>query len=150
MAEIESKSTVHKLTQPVQFLRGVGPHRAELLEKLGLRTAADVLFFFPRKYQDFTQLASIDQLVNDELTSVVGTIDDIDHSMSGNGRHVLYVLLRQENQYLRRLVQSTVPRAKIPDWPESHVSGQGPDSGWAISNDASPHHLDRPQQFGRG
>ena len=101
MAEIESKSTVHKLTQPVQFLRGVGPRRAELLDKLGLRTAADVLFFFPRKYQDFTQLASIDQLVNDELTSVVGTIDDIDHSMSGNGRHVLYVLLRQDNQYLR-------------------------------------------------
>lgn len=101
MAEIESKAPMHKLTQPVQFLRGVGPQRAELLEKLGLRTAADLLFFFPRKYQDFTQLAAIDQLVNDELTSVVGTVDDIDYSMSGNGRHVLYVLLRQENQYLR-------------------------------------------------
>ena len=37
-----------RLLTPVQFLKRVGPHYAELLERLDLRTVADVLFFFPR------------------------------------------------------------------------------------------------------
>ncbi len=101
MTKTDSKATIQQLTQPVQFLKGVGPHRAELLEKLGLRTAADMLFFFPRKYQDFTQQSEIDEIVDDELVSVVGTIDDIDHTVASTGKHVLYVLLRRGNQFLR-------------------------------------------------
>ena len=42
------------LATPVQFLKGVGPARAELLERLGLHTVRDVLFFFPRDYQDLS------------------------------------------------------------------------------------------------
>jgi len=90
-----------KLTQPVQFLPGVGPNRAALLEKLGVRTAADLLFLFPRTYQDFTQLHRITELANDQLATIVGVVDDLDQMVSGNGKHVLYVLLKQDQQYLR-------------------------------------------------
>lgn len=97
----DSPTPIEKLTQPIQFLKGVGPHRAQLLEKLGLRTAADLLFFFPRSYQDFTELHQITELEAEQLASVVGVVEDIDQVISGNGKHVLYVLIKQENQFLR-------------------------------------------------
>ena len=46
--ETPPKTPTQLLATPVQFLKGVGPQRAELLERLGLHTARDVLFFFPR------------------------------------------------------------------------------------------------------
>ena len=91
------------LTQPLQLLSGVGPHRAALLEKLGLRTAADLLFFFPRTYDDFTQLDQIETLESDQAANVMGVVADIDQTVSGNGKHILYILIRQGNQFLRAL-----------------------------------------------
>ena len=44
------------------FSKGVGPQRAELLARLGVRTARDLLFFFPRDYQDLTDRRAIAQL----------------------------------------------------------------------------------------
>ena len=41
-----------KLSDSVQFLKGVGPKRAVLLRNLGLSTLGDALQFFPRKYID--------------------------------------------------------------------------------------------------
>ncbi len=70
-----AKSAAEQLATPVQFLKGVGPDRAKLMERLGLRTAADVLFNFPRDYQDLSDLRPIEQLEEDKLQSVRGTVD---------------------------------------------------------------------------
>ncbi len=43
------------LATPVQYLKGVGPARAELLDRLGLHALRDLLFFFPRDYQDISE-----------------------------------------------------------------------------------------------
>lgn len=40
----------------VNTIKGVGPARAALLAKLGIRTIEDALFFFPRDYLDMTPL----------------------------------------------------------------------------------------------
>ena len=89
------------LTQPIQFLKGVGPARAEMLEKLSLRNAADVLFFFPRSYQDFTQLHTLGEMANEQLANVVGVVDDVDQQIGQSGVHICYVLIKQEDKYLR-------------------------------------------------
>ncbi len=94
-------SPIELLTQPVVEFNGIGPHRAQLLEKLGLRTAADLLFFFPRSYQDFTELHQIVDLESEQLASIAGAVDDIDQVISGNGKHILYVLVKQDNQFVR-------------------------------------------------
>ncbi|HUJ14382.1 MAG TPA: ATP-dependent DNA helicase RecG [Thermoanaerobaculia bacterium] len=39
-------------TTPVRFLKGVGASRAKTLEEHGLATAADLLWFFPFRYED--------------------------------------------------------------------------------------------------
>ena len=94
-------SATELLVQRVVELNGIGPHRARLLEKLQLRTAADLLFFFPRSYEDFTQLHKIVDLESEQLASISGVVDDIEQVISGNGKHVLYVLIKQDKQYLR-------------------------------------------------
>ena len=94
------ESPQKQLLQSVQFVRGVGPRRAQTLARLGIRTAADLLFFFPRKYEDFTGRSQIHELELDQVTSVVGEVDDIDQTVQGN-KHVLYVLIKQNACYLR-------------------------------------------------
>jgi ATP-dependent DNA helicase RecG len=46
--------------QEIKYLKGVGPKRAELLEKeLGIKTCRDLLYFFPYKYIDRSKIYSI-------------------------------------------------------------------------------------------
>ena len=46
-----TQTTSITLTTAVQYLPGVGPVRADRLKRLGLKTAQDVLFLFPRDYE---------------------------------------------------------------------------------------------------
>ncbi|MCX5749146.1 MAG: ATP-dependent DNA helicase RecG [Candidatus Saganbacteria bacterium] len=41
-----------KLDTPVQYLKGVGPHIAKLLSKVGVKTVNDLIFYFPRDWED--------------------------------------------------------------------------------------------------
>ena len=47
------------LTTPVQYLKGVGPKKAEYFKKLGITTADDLLVFYPRTYEDWSNAYSI-------------------------------------------------------------------------------------------
>jgi ATP-dependent DNA helicase RecG len=91
------------LATPVEFVKGVGPQRAELLARLDLRTAGDLLFFFPRDYQDLSEQREIADLEEDTLQTVRGEIVEIDARSSGFGKSVVGVLVRQGNDYLRAI-----------------------------------------------
>ena len=58
----------------IRFAKGVGPKRALLLEKLGIRTIEDALWFLPWRYEDRSRIVSISQLVPDEKATIAGTI----------------------------------------------------------------------------
>jgi ATP-dependent DNA helicase RecG len=69
------------LSNPVKYLRGVGPHRAALLEERGIFTVADLLAYLPFRYEDrirFTPIAEIipgqPQTVLVEVANAGGTI----------------------------------------------------------------------------
>jgi RecG-like helicase len=44
---------------PIQFAKGVGPRRARLLEKLGVLTVEDALWFVPWRYDDRVEVLPI-------------------------------------------------------------------------------------------
>jgi ATP-dependent DNA helicase RecG len=93
----------HALHTPVQFLKGVGPARAELLRKLDIETIANVLFYFPRDYQDLTDLRSIADLEPDKLISIRGMVEETELRNRGPGRSLLGVLVREGRSYLRAM-----------------------------------------------
>ena len=100
-AHVPGKSAIERLATPVQYLKGVGPRRAEILQRLDLHTAADVLFFFPRDYQDLTDRRTADDLEEDKLQSVVGIVEEIDLRSLRDGRSILGVLISSGEGHLR-------------------------------------------------
>ncbi|MEK6233698.1 MAG: ATP-dependent DNA helicase RecG, partial [Planctomycetales bacterium] len=101
---IESIQTPDRtLAQPIQFAPGVGPMRAESLAKLGLRTVSDALFYFPRDWQDLTNLTAIDELEENVPACVRGVVDEIDVRGAASGKSALGVLIRQRDQFLRAM-----------------------------------------------
>ena len=67
-----SNRTLHETD--IRFAKGVGPKRALLLEKLGIRTIEDALWFLPWRYEDRSRIVSISQLVSGEKATIAGTI----------------------------------------------------------------------------
>ncbi|HKK93120.1 MAG TPA: OB-fold nucleic acid binding domain-containing protein, partial [Longimicrobiales bacterium] len=62
------------LEKPVQFLKGVGPRRAEHFRRMGLLTARDVLYHVPRRYDDASTVQDISDLDVGMDANVVGRI----------------------------------------------------------------------------
>ncbi len=58
----------------IQFLRGVGPSRARLFERLGLLTLEDLLRHYPRAYLDARRFVRIAELKAGELLTVEGHV----------------------------------------------------------------------------
>ncbi len=57
-----------KLSDPVSDLTGIGPKVAEAFAKKDVNTINDLLFFLPRKYQDYSQIVPIVKLRPGQVT----------------------------------------------------------------------------------
>jgi len=62
------------LDKPVQFLKGVGPKRAEHFQRMGLLTARDVLYHLPRRYDDASTVTDIADLDVGMDVNVIGRV----------------------------------------------------------------------------
>lgn len=58
----------------VQFLKGVGPARKRILENLGIQSVEDLLYLFPRRYEDRTKMTPISQIKIGEPQTVSGQV----------------------------------------------------------------------------
>ena len=63
-----------KWQDDIQYLKGVGPKKAALLAKLGIRTLFDLLTWYPRGYEDQSALTPIASLHAGETATVSGSI----------------------------------------------------------------------------
>jgi ATP-dependent DNA helicase RecG len=63
------------LTTPIQFVKGVGPKRSRLLNRMGIQTVEEALFVFPRRYEDRRHIEKICSLrPGDTLKTVYGVV----------------------------------------------------------------------------
>lgn len=62
------------LQLPLQFLKGVGPRKAADLKKAGLNTVEDLLFRFPRRYEDRSRLQTIISLRPGMTAAISGEV----------------------------------------------------------------------------
>ena len=58
----------------IRTLPGIGPKKAELFAKLGIQTLGDLLLFFPRDYEDRTQLLPISSLEVDQPACFIASV----------------------------------------------------------------------------
>ena len=61
----------------VRFLKGVGPHRAELFNRLGVDTVGDLLEYYPRGHEFRPPVVLMGELVRDHQVTVMGQIDQM-------------------------------------------------------------------------
>ncbi len=84
------------ITDSVQYVRGVGPRRAETLERLGVRTIRDLLYCFPRKYHDRQNLVSIAAAQPGTQVMICGDVMQVSLHRKGRGKGVLTVRVRDD------------------------------------------------------
>lgn len=67
------------LQTPIEYLKGVGPNRAELLKKeLGIHTLQDLIHLFPNRYLDRTRYHKVNQLADSKAEiQIMGKITHI-------------------------------------------------------------------------
>lgn len=65
------------LYKDVQYVKGIGPKRADKLNKLGIFTLKDLLYYFPRQFEDRNNLKKIAQLEDEEKVTIKAVISSI-------------------------------------------------------------------------
>ena len=73
-----------KLSTPVSNIAKIGPVYAKRLKKMGIQTTGDLLFHFPVRYIDFSQIKKIADLKINEPACIKGTVEDIKNEISYN------------------------------------------------------------------
>ncbi len=84
----------HWLDTGIEYLKGVGPQRAEALKKeLGIHTLGDLLSHYPFRHEDRSQVYRINSLQGDDVwVQLQGTIRPIGMTGQGNGRRYVAML----------------------------------------------------------
>jgi ATP-dependent DNA helicase RecG len=139
------------LQNSVQFVQGVGPQRAELLERLQLRTVDELLCHLPRDVLDLTDVRPPSKLEEGLVQTVKGTVVDVDGRRLSGGRTISAVLLDCSGEYARgswfnqtwvqkkfqqgqHVLFSGKPKRKSVRWEFSHPRVQ-----WLDSDDGEAH-----------
>lgn len=82
----------------IQFLKGVGEKRAELLKKLGISSLDALLRYFPRKYEDWSKVYTIKDAVYGESICIKGKIiTDINENVKRSNMTVYSFEIMDEN-----------------------------------------------------
>ena len=74
MTVLSSRQDPRSLQDEVQFLKGVGPHGAQILAKMGIFTIADLLHHIPHRYEDRTHFCEIHALRPGEPAVIKGRV----------------------------------------------------------------------------
>lgn len=89
------------LHAPVTKIRGIGEKQAKNLEKLNVFSIKDLLYLFPRRYDDYSQLKSIQQLRYGEEVTILAKVVDMKSQRTGRGKLISEVIVSDATGMLR-------------------------------------------------
>lgn len=58
------------LSAPIRYLKGIGLKKAKTFSKLGIQTIEDMLYYFPRHYEDRTNFIPVAKLKEGEIATI--------------------------------------------------------------------------------
>lgn len=82
---IRDEENPQGLNAPLTVLPGIGPQHAQTMSALGLNTLGDLLYYFPRRYDDYSQLKPINHLFYGEEVTVIASVQSIDVRSARSG-----------------------------------------------------------------
>lgn len=88
-AAVKTESAPAALSAPITVLSGIGPRHAQTLSRLSLHSLGDMLYFFPRRYDDYSQLKQINRLTYGEEVTVIGIVQSVYNRPVRSGRTTL-------------------------------------------------------------
>lgn len=100
-----------KIEDEVQFIKGIGPKRAQGFLKLGIKYLSDLLLFFPIQYQDRTSTVPISQLFSNSQACIFGRVGNaferklsrdlrlLDIEILGDGAKIYARFFRKKSPY---------------------------------------------------
>ncbi len=98
----QTSQTPVALNASLTVLQGVGPRNAASLEKLGMFTLGDMLYYFPRRYDDYSQLKPIRSLTYGEVVTVIGQIQSVvNRPIRGGKMQIVEVVISDGTGALR-------------------------------------------------
>ena len=81
----------------IMYLKGIGPKLASVLNKLGIYTVLDLLFYFPKKHIDYSNKTLIKNLQIGENVTIFGYIKSVNSFMTKKNLSILKVQIADES-----------------------------------------------------
>ncbi|HNX69405.1 MAG TPA: ATP-dependent DNA helicase RecG [Candidatus Omnitrophota bacterium] len=89
-----------KIYADLRYLKGVGPKRSLIFQKIGIRNVRDLLYLFPRRYEDRSRFLPLDKIPLGEAVTCRGEILDVKFKPI-RGMPILEVLIGDATGTLR-------------------------------------------------
>jgi ATP-dependent DNA helicase RecG len=89
-----------RLDTPVKFLKGIGERRAEQLERLGIRTARDLLWHLPHRYVDASTVTPLVRAEVGQEVACVGRVVAKGVVPTRRGLRIFHAVLRDDSGVL--------------------------------------------------
>lgn len=139
------------VTQPVELVKGVGPKTAEKLVSAGIATVEDLVFFFPRRFEDYSKVSTIGELEPGRVT-LKATVSNVSSRRVRRGLSIVEATLTDKTGSVRAVWFNQPYRAaQLEGSHEYYVSGDyGLQRGrYIILNPSVEKLSDLPVQTGR-
>jgi len=95
-----ARQRLRALDQPITAVKGIGSSKADMLEKLGIRTIRDMLYYLPRRYDDYTRLKPIRRLEPGEVATVIGMVRRRTVRVGRSNRKDFFMVLEDDTAQL--------------------------------------------------
>ena len=91
------------LSSDINEVPGIGPKTKKLLEKLEIKTVSDLIYHFPFRYQDYSNILKIKDLVTNESATVKAKVERVDNIFTRNGKKLTKARVYDETEKMELL-----------------------------------------------
>lgn len=110
----------------VSEISGVGPANKKKLEKLKIKTIGDLLFYFPRRYENFSQKSSVASIYNKGKYTIEGEVIRANTDVTIGRRIAIFEIIIKDKTGEIKAIWFNQPylKEKIKEGDEIVLSGQ--------------------------
>ena len=115
---------VGALSDSVRLLPTVGEGRAKQLEQLGVTTIRDLLYLFPRRHVDYSNLEKIGSVLFGTMSTIQGVVQSVTSSRTRTGKTMIDVVVGDETGAIHAIFFSPYIERQLTEGTRVSLSGR--------------------------